>query len=289
MKTFTAFSLGLFLLFAGLGTGAAQDKSGMTAPPKVLVVQVEMVKPGKSGAPHLKTESAFVKAFQDAKWSTPYLAMDSLSGPSRSLFLSGYDSFVAWEKDNLAVQKNAALSAAIDRAAIADGELLSGYESSTLVYREDLSLRANGDISQMRYMEISRFKIRSGHEKEWETLVKMYIDGYQKIPNGHWATYESMYGMDNGGVYLVFTPMKSMAEIDSGFADSKTFSTAMGDDGMKKLADLAASCIEQSRTNLFQFNPKMSFPSERWIKVDPSFWKPRMAAPEKKTEAKPAQ
>jgi hypothetical protein len=234
----------------------------------------------------LKTESAFVKAFQDAKWQTPYLAMDALSGPSRSLFLSGYDSFAAWEKDSLAFQKNAALSAAVDRAAAADGELLTGNESSTLVYRDDLSLRANGDIAQMRYMEIFRVKIRPGHEKEWEALVKMYIDGYQKIPNGHWATYESMYGMDNGGVYVVFTPMKSMAEIDSGFADSKTFSTAMGDDGMKKLADLAASCIEQSRTNLFQFNPKMTFASERWIKADPSFWKP---APAKKAEAKPAE
>jgi hypothetical protein len=57
----------------------------------------------------------------------------------------------------------------------------------------------------------------------------------------------------------------------------------MGPDGMKKLSELSAACIESSQTNLFQFNPKMSYPPEEWIKADPGFWKPTMAAAAKKT------
>ena len=151
------------------------------APPKVLLVQREFLKPGISGAPHMKTESAFVQAMTAAKWPTHYLGMDSMSGPSRALFLVGYDSFAAWEKDNLATQKNATLSAALDRAGVADGQLLTAYDAGVFAYREDMSLRPNAtNVAQSRYFEIMRFKIRQGHDKEWEELVKMYMDGYGK-------------------------------------------------------------------------------------------------------------
>jgi hypothetical protein len=276
MKRLTGFLVGLCLLVGGLSTVVAQEKSeGVMQPPKVLQIIREFLKPGKSGSPHQATERGFVEAFEAAKWPTHYLAMDSMSGAPRSLFLVGYDSFDAWEKDTLATLHNAALSAALDRASIADGELLDSSESSTFVYREDYSLRAPVNIAQMRYFEIQRFKIRPGHEKEWDTLVKMYVSGYEKtVPNAHWTTYESMYGTDNGGVYVVFTPMKSATEVDQNLADSKKFAAAMGEDWMKKAGELAASCLESTQNNLFMFNPKISYVSDQWIKADPSFWKP---------------
>ena len=274
MKRFTGFLLGWGLLFGGLGTIAAQD--GVMQPPKVLQIIREFVKPGKSGSLHEATESGFVKAFQAAKWPTHYLAADSMTGVSRSLFFVGYDSFDAWEKDSMAAQQNRTLSSALDRASIADGDLLNSTESSMFVYREDFSLRAPLNIAQMRYFEIERFKIRAGHEKEWDTLVKMYINGYEKaVPNAHWTTYQSMYGADNGGVYIVITPMKSLAEVDQGLSDSKKFAAAMGEDEMKKAEELAADCLESSQNNLFMFNPKISYVSDDWIKTDPAFWKPK--------------
>ena len=128
MKKFAGLLLGSYLVFGGLGV-AAQD---MTSPPKVLSIYREFVKPGKSGMPHEKAESAFVQAMTRAKWPTHYLTVTSLSGKPRALFLTRYDSFEAWEKDALATQKNEALSAALDRAAVADGDLLSdvGFEPS---------------------------------------------------------------------------------------------------------------------------------------------------------------
>jgi hypothetical protein len=138
---------------------------------------------------------------------------------------------------------------------------------------------------------VSTFKIKQGHEKEWEAIVKTYQDGYSKIPNGHWAMYEQQYGANSGDTFVVFTPMKSLAEVDTGFGDNKKFMAQIGDDGMKKLAELSAACIESVASNVLAFNPKMSYPSDDWVKADPGFWKPKPAtAPAaKKPEAKPAQ
>src|ERR1700761_6323597 len=75
-------------------------------PPKVLVIDREYLKPGKAGAMHDRTESAIVKAFTDAKAPYYYFALDSLSGPSRSLFLFGYESFAAWQKEGEEIRGN---------------------------------------------------------------------------------------------------------------------------------------------------------------------------------------
>lgn len=287
MKKVTPLSIGLCLLCLGSGIASAQENM---PPPKVLVVQREFLKPGKAGSLHEKTESAFVRAMTAAKWPTHYFGMDSLSGPSRALFFSGYPTFEAWEKDYLSQQKNATLTAALDRAGIADGDLLTAYESSTYVYRDDMSLRSTVDIAHMRYFEISSFVVRPGHEKDWEALVKMYTDGYGKaVPSAHWATFERAYGVNtsgpNGNVFIVVNPMKSLAEVDSGFGDSKKFMDAMSDSDKRKLSELTAACIESSMTNLFVFNPKESYPDPSWIAADP-FWKPKPAAP---AAAAPAQ
>ena len=292
MKRTMGFCLVVALLAGSAITLTAQASAdGVMPPPKVLVIFREFLKPGKAGSPHEKTESAFVQAFTAAKFPTHYITVDSMSGQPRSLFLVGYDSFAAWEKDNKATEKNAALSAALDKAAVADGDVLASSDGSALTYHEDYSLRANVNIAQYRYFEISRFVVKPGHEKEWDDLVKMYVDGYSKAsPNALWATYSSMYGQDNGGVYVVFTPLKSLAEVDAEIADGKKFEAAMGADGMKRISELTAACLQSSATNLFAFNPKLSYAADEWIKADPTFWKPKPAAvPAKKPEAKPAQ
>jgi len=276
------------LLMSGLAVAAGQDNAGPPSPPKILTITREFLKPGKAGATHEKYESAFVKAFTAAKWKTTYLAVDSLSGKPRSLFFTGYDSFDAWEKDAKATEKAAAFSSALDRASVADGELLSELDSNVFAYREDYSLRAGVDIPHMRYFEISIYRTRPGHEKDWDAIVKMVTAAYDKIPNAHWATYQGVYG-SSGNNYLVITPLKAASEIDEAFAQGKQFEAAMGEDGMKKLAELSAATIESSESNLFAFNPRNSYPSEKWIKADPDFWKPKKASAPASAAKKPAE
>jgi hypothetical protein len=290
MKKSIGFALLLCVLLGLFVVCAAQDKtSGTQPPPKVLLILREFLKPGRAGTTHEKTESAFVQAFRAAKWPTQYLAVDSVSGKPRSLFLIGYDSFEAWEKDAQAVDKHPALGAALAKASLADGEVQSDADGGIFVYREDMSLRANVEITKMRYFELSLFLVKPGHAKDWEELTKMYTAAYEKIPEVRWATYEEMYG-PWGDAYVVFVPMRSAKEIDAEFGQGKQFEQAMGEDGMKKLNELSAAAIGSVQTNLFMFNPRESYVGEDWIKADPDFWSPKastMKAASKKVE-KPA-
>lgn len=290
MKKTTSCLLGGMLLWVGLGTTfgqESQDSSAMS-PPKVLQVIREFTKPGKGGSVHERSESAFVQAFARAKWPQHYFAASSVTGKPRVLFFVGYDSFDAWEKDSMAQQKNAALSAALDRATANDGDLLSEIDTSLLRYNEDQSLHVPVDIAHMRYFEVLLYRVRPGHSKEWEEIMKMVKDAYGKNPDMHWADYDAVYGQE-GDTHVFFLPMKSAKEIDDGPERDRKFVEAMGEDGMKKLSELEASSVEFYQSNLFQMTPSMSYPPEAWVKANPDFWKMKPAAKAPaKTEEKPA-
>lgn len=247
-------------------------------PPNVLVIHREYLKPGKGGMLHDRSESAFVRAFAEAKSPYHYFALDSLSGPSRSLFLFSYKSFADWEKETAAIRSDPALGAKIDQATLNDGDLLSGYDAGAMVLRPDLSLN-KGSIDGARYFEITAFVVKPGHLHDFTELAKIYIDTYRKIaPQTHWDTFEVMYGSpvptDAGGdVFLVFNLMKSLAETDKSIQDSDKFSSELGPSGMQKVSELTAASVQLSTTNLFAINPRMSNPPSEWITKDPGFWK----------------
>jgi hypothetical protein len=268
----------------------AQD-DGTNGPPKVLVVTREMTKPGRGGMMHEKTEGAFLQALRANHVDDYYLAMTSMSGPDRALFLSGYPSFAAWEAANKSMyaNPNPVAAGAIERANVADGDLLSETNQSVWARQDDLSLNPH-DLLGDRYMEIVQYMVKPGHNAQWEELVKMVIAGYQKgVPDASWSMFRQVFGTSGDG-YIVVIPLKSLAEFDAHRAHGKAFEDAMGKDGLKRLDELTASCIESRQTNLFTFSPAMSNPPEQWVKAEPDYWKPKKMMPaKKKEEMKPMQ
>lgn len=287
MKILSPALLGVSLAVVGSSFAAAQQ---MHTPPKVLQIEREVIKPGKAGMIHDKSESKFVAAMAAAKWPTHYIALNSMSGKSRALYLIGYDSFAAMEADNKATEKNAALSAALDKASEADGELLNEFDQLVFTLDPDLSYRPEVDIARTHYMEVAAFHIKPGHMKEFHQLTDLVVDAYKKAgTSAHWAAYDIAYGGDNEVV--AFSADKSLADIDTSYAEDKSFREALGADGMAKLRELEAASIQESDSELFAVNPRQSYVPEDWVKADPDFWRPKAAAPAAKPpEAKkPAQ
>ena len=268
----------LSLFAAGVGIAAAQDSSDMK-PPAVIQINREWLKPGKAGAMHDRSEAAFVNLMNKGKLQGHYIALNSMSGKSRALYVTRYPSFEAWENDNKIFNKNASLAAELDRDIAADGEFLEGMDAAVLGYNEELSFHPRADFSHARYYELTAFKVRLGHEKEWREVTKMYKEACEKAGTSmHWGTYELLYGGD-GGTYISLTHRESLAEIDKERADSKKIMEAMGgEDGAAKMDQLFSAAVESVRTELFSINPKQSYVDEATIKADADFWRPKAAA-----------
>ncbi len=241
----------------GLPAARAQETGAkITSPPKVLVIDVENLKPGTSASAHQKTEDAFVEASQKSKAAEHYLAMDAISGPPRSLFFFSYDSFAAFEKQHQQEMGDAGLTADIDGASAEDGELLSSMSRNIYTLRDDLMHETGVSIPTMRYMQIIRVHVRVGHQQEWEEYLKMLRANLDKAePGRHIALYQSAYGWENGGMWLLITPMKSLSEVDASDANNAKFRETMGEANMKHYRELAAASVESSQRNLFAFNP----------------------------------
>ncbi len=287
MKLVSPVLLGLSLAVIGSSLAAAQEMQG---PPKVIQITREFIKPGKAGAIHDKSESKFVAAMAAAKWPTHYFALNSLSGKSRALYVTGYPSFKAWQDDFLATMKNKSLSAELDRDSVADGELLDGLDQSVFTYDEDMSYRPPSSLGDRKLMELTSFHIKPGYGKEWHELVSLVIEAHKKAgDSAQWATFELAYG--GGEEYVAFSPDKSMADIDTGFAEDKQFHDALGAEGLQKLRELEKACVESTDSELFAINPAQSYPPEAWVNQDPDFWKPKpaMEPAAKPAAKKPAQ
>lgn len=283
MKRYLAAFFAISLFLAGAAHALAQaTPSTPGGPPKVLQIFREEVRVGK-GAAHEKFEAeGFVQTFAKANWPTHYLAMTTISGPSEAWFLTPYDSFEAWEKDRQATEKAPGLLGQLDRLGEKDAEFITNGRSIVAILRPELSYRREGvNIFTMRYVAVTTYSVRPGHNADFEESRKIVNEAHEKANvDEHWSMYQVISGMP-GGTFLYFAPFKSLKEEDAvPEKHGKAYQDALGDEGRKKLRELSSASILNSETMLFTFSPKMSYVSKEAIAADPDFWapKPKMAA-----------
>jgi hypothetical protein len=258
------------------------------APPKILQIFREEVKPGK-GPAHEKVEAGWPAAFAKANWPSHYLALASMTGSSEAWFVSGYDSLAAWEKDTKAIEANKALSAHLDTLTEKDGELLSGHSGLILTHREEFDNGPNVDLSKTRYFRIVTFRVRPGHDGDFSAWVKTLKDAYAKAKiTLSWAVYQVTAGMP-GPTYVAMIPMRSLEEMDAARKFQAAILEAEGEEGQKAIGKAASDGFNFVTQNLFAVSPKMSYPPKEWATADPGFWATKPAAPAAKKEAKPAE
>jgi len=95
--------------------------------------------------------------------------------------------------------------------------------------------------------------------------------------SAHWAMYEIAYGAPDGE-YIALSSDKSMADIDTGFAEDNKFQAALGEHGMKELRRTLCGYGGILTLRAIFHQPKMSYVPDEWIKADGDFWKPKPAA-----------
>ena len=283
------------LAMAGVYLGCAtlgQAQEATMKPPKILTITREVVKTGKSSA-HEKWEEGFPKAYAKAKWSQHYLAMTAITGESRVLFLTPYESMAAWEADVVGQDKNAELSAANESLGSKDGEFLTESKTAVFTYMPELSYQPEGPIAGVRGFMVAAQVVKPGHGKHYEDLRKMIKEAHEKAGlKEHYSVYHVTAGAP-AGLYLIFVTIKGLADMDAYEAlHGQAYKDALGgEEGQNKIRDFNREGLESSETNLFVFSPKMSYMPKAWVDADPDFWAPKPAPAAKpaaaKKEAKP--
>ena len=261
-------ALALCLMHALGDQVAAQDP----APPKILSIFIEEVKPGR-GAAHERVEAGYPRAFKEAK-ASPYIAMTSLTGRSEAWFVVAFDSYEAWEKENRAIEKNSKLIAALARLDEQDAPFRTNQRTIVARYREDLSYNAGVNIGQMRYFQIITFRVRPGHVRSFEEARRISKGHHEKAKvDEHYAVFQVDSGMPSG-TFMMFIPRKSLKEMDSD-PHTKAYQDAVGDDGRRKLDKMSSEDVLSVESTIFAFSPSMSYPAEALVNADPAFWNPK--------------
>ncbi|HXU20242.1 MAG TPA: hypothetical protein VN788_06650 [Verrucomicrobiae bacterium] len=248
----------------------AQDENA-ASPPKVLVVTREMVKIGK-GAAHTKNEAAWVRAAMAAKEPDRYLAATTMTGPNAALFFEGFDSYAAWgEADKFDSQPK--VTALTGPMAEKDADYVSEGRQMVATLNEKWSWKPGMNIAEMRYFELETIRMRPGHDREWDELIALYQGAATKMNlDEHDIFYEVHYGAPAGTV-LIFTPRKSLGDLDAAMGTGKAFQEALGEKGREQWGKLVEETVAADSTELLSFSPEMSYPPDEWVKSDPSYWK----------------
>lgn len=255
-------------------------------PPKVLSIFREEIKAGR-GAAHEKLETGYVRALQKAKWPVYSLAMTASAGGNDAWYVSAYDSFAALEKDRQSMQKNAQLSGDFERLDGLDAEFRTGQRSILCSLNEELTIGGGFDVSQMRYFAVNTVRVRPGHEQEYQEARKLLVDAVKKAdPKAHSVFYTVRAGMPNG-TYLIFTPRKSLSEMDPNPDIGRAVQQALGEENAKKRQKLFADSVISSETSIYSFSPGMSYVPKEWVTTGGVFWAPKPAP--KPVAKKPAE
>lgn len=274
------------LLIAGAVQVLAQT-SAPPMPPTVLSIFREEVKAGRNAA-HEAVETGYGQAFSQAKWPNYWLGMTTVSGPNEAWFISPYASFAALEKDRQEFEKNPALMRQAEQLDQRDAEFRSGQRTTMAVLNKALSYhpeRLAPEMPKSRYFNVLTVRMRPGHDAEFNQAVRMYLEAMEKANiEGGFATYQVLSGAP-GGTFLVFSALKSLAELDEGPKHDQAIFAAMGAENGPKFVKLVADSFLTTESTLFAFNPKLSYVSKQWADADPAFWTPKPKAAPKPTTA----
>jgi len=263
-------------LCVAVGAGRGMAQSLPTTQPPYIVIAREFVKLGH-GAEHARIEAGWPAAFAKAKSPSYYLALVSLTGASEAWFISPYASHAAIAADMKLASSDTVLGAELGRLGRADAEVLTDARQIEAVARPDLS-SGYPDIGRQRFWEISVYRVRPGHNADFDAAAKAYGAASQRTtPGRSYRIYQVLAGMPEP-TYIIFESFVSYAQVDTIMAAGQKAMQGMTPDEMTAVTKLFNDGLVSSETNRFQLSPTMSYVPDSVRATDPSFWKPKPRA-----------
>lgn len=271
------FRLKLWLLPLFLLVPNAVNAQLPTSQPNLITIAREEVKLGR-GPEHAKVEAGWPAAYEKAKSTDYYLALTAMTGAPEAWYVGTYASHAALGDSLKREEADAVLTAELNRLRRADADVINSVRTMHARARTELSYGAFPDLAKQRFFEISWFRVRPGHEAQFEAAAKAYGASAKRANvAASFRVYEVIAGVP-GPTYLIFASMASMGELDQALADGeKIMKAASPDDGMT-LQKFMLEGVVNTETQRFQVDPVQSYVPKATRDQDPAFWMPKKPA-----------
>lgn len=146
------------------------------------------------------------------------------------------------------------------------------------VLRPDLSYhpeRLMNVLPKSRYFSIATFRVRLGRDADFAAGGKLFSGAFEKMKREQpYVMYQVMMGAPEG-TYLLFSPLRSLKDVDDDIASQGALMQAMGDENMRNLMKGTGDVFLSMETNIYAFNPSISNVSREFAAGDLSFWTPK--------------
>lgn len=271
----TKNTVGFGVALALCAANVALAQTGLpTTQPNLLQITREEVKVGHA-ADHEKTEAGWPAAYDKAKSPYYYLAFVSLTGPPEAWFVTPFESHQAAGESMKQERGDAVLAAELARLSRADAEHISNLRTIQAIARKELSHGDYPDTAKQRFWEITTFRVRPGHEGDFEAAAKAYGAAVTRAGTSvSFRVYQVIAGMPTP-TFLVFSSVTSFAAFDKGMSDDLAIMKAFNEQDQKVFQKFFNEAVITSDTQRFELNPQMSYVSAEVRASDPAFWMPR--------------
>lgn len=288
MNPLRALATIVLLALACVANSSGQDTntanpSGNAAvqPPYLLVLVRQEVLYGKAPA-RQKLEVAVTRICNRIDVPTSWIDLQSLTGPRQALFFDPFDSFEQMEQSLTDWSKIYAAHPELSRMQEEIDATLKSEDTSIAVRRDDLGYLVDHiDFSTARFMRVIEVRLLPGHEGDFVEATRILGDAYEKIAEETpWVVYEVKLGGESS-VFLTFMPMPSLTQNDDHLSWEEDLRKAEGEEGSRRLEQIAREGYVSTKNNLYAVNPEMSHVSKAIAAGDPGFWNPKPMAPAK--------
>lgn len=254
-----------------------------TSQPPMLTITREEVKLGRD-VDHAKLEAGWPAAFEKAKSPDYYLALTSLTGVPEAWYVGPYASNAAIGDSMKRDDADPVLTAELARLRRADADLINSVRTIHARARTDLSYGAYPDIGRHRFFEITWFRVRPGHEAQFDAAAKAYGAAAKRAGvAAAYRIYEIVAGVP-GPTYLIFSSVTSMAELDQMMRDGETIIKGANQEEGMALQKLMLEGVVNIETQRFRLDPVQSYVPKATRDQDPAFWMPKKPAAVKATQ-----
>jgi hypothetical protein len=263
----------VILSAAGLGSMNTALSQGLpTSQPKLLTIYCEQVKIGLN-AEHSKHESGWPAAYEKAKSPDYYLAMTSLTGPNEAWYMIPSESHAAFGESMKREDKDPALGAKLAKLARGDAKYISGARGLQAIAQPDLSVGTFPDLSKARFYEVSVFKVKPGHEQQFEEAAKAYAAARKRADTKiGYRVYQVLAGMP-GVNYLIMSSVEDYGDFDQLLAASMSTWNAATAEEKETLQKAANEALISTDSNRYRVDPRQSYVPKETREKDPEFWK----------------